>query len=570
MELTSIPILNKLFGIVKKADDAVCRLSGKVESLPKNVPEIIAFAFFTVLFVIISIFHEPWFDEAVAWQIAKTAPYDDMIFLLPHYEGHPPFWQAVLSLFAKNGAPYELSLSLVSFLFSGAAAAMVIFKSPFPRIVRLFMPFTFFLFFQHGIVSRPYCMTYLAFMLAAAAFKEKDEKPWKFILPLMLMCLSTAYGVIMAGGITIAWLIGLLKKDGFRFLLNFKRTALLAALLAVALIIAALVFPTDETYVDDIMQYTTPNNVLLRALYAFIAMPADVCLTEVLSMESTLISESFKLSGMLHGLILGGVIWFFMLRAAKRKGTVLTLVIPYGLVGAFAVFKHMMTHHIGLVLMLLIFWAWVTAEAEDVCEEGRGSEIIHPLMRLLGTAAMCISLFWNISACVNDVRFTYSVGRNEAAYIKEHNLDDYRIMVGYEVYDGNVNGQMQILGYDFNHCRHPDPVLAYFDRNIFFNINGGRDDAAYTFHKPAHLDDMTEQIALWREEGLPEILYNPVDISAVYPEVTDIGSYYIPIYMNDTYMFFKTDSRLNVGTVYMRIDLAEELGYRWKPIEHSN
>ena len=55
MELTSIQILNKLFGIVKKADGAVCRLSGKVESLPKNVPEIIAFAFSRlVCFLVIS------------------------------------------------------------------------------------------------------------------------------------------------------------------------------------------------------------------------------------------------------------------------------------------------------------------------------------------------------------------------------------------------------------------------------------------------------------------------------------------------------------------------------------
>ena len=34
------------------------------------------------------IFHEPGNDEAEAWLIARNASYRDMIFLIPHYEGH--------------------------------------------------------------------------------------------------------------------------------------------------------------------------------------------------------------------------------------------------------------------------------------------------------------------------------------------------------------------------------------------------------------------------------------------------------------------------------------------------
>lgn len=48
----------------------------------------------------VTCFHEPWFDESQAWAIAKTASYKEILFTLPHYEGHPPLWHLILSTFA--------------------------------------------------------------------------------------------------------------------------------------------------------------------------------------------------------------------------------------------------------------------------------------------------------------------------------------------------------------------------------------------------------------------------------------------------------------------------------------
>lgn len=47
---------------------------------------------YCALHLALTVFHEPWYDEAEAWQIARCASIKDILFTIPHYEGHPPLW----------------------------------------------------------------------------------------------------------------------------------------------------------------------------------------------------------------------------------------------------------------------------------------------------------------------------------------------------------------------------------------------------------------------------------------------------------------------------------------------
>ncbi|MFR5119467.1 MAG: hypothetical protein ACLTD2_05595 [Ruminococcus sp.] len=136
----------------------------------------------------VSFFHEPWFDEAQAWAIARSGTIKEILFEIPHYEGHPPLWHLILAPFAKLGAPYELSLAAVNIFFMTLAVAVLLFKSPFPKLIRCLLPFNFFLFYQYGVVSRPYCILVLAIFLAAVCYKNRNEHPVKYLLCLTLMC----------------------------------------------------------------------------------------------------------------------------------------------------------------------------------------------------------------------------------------------------------------------------------------------------------------------------------------------------------------------------------------------
>ena len=129
-----------------------------------KVAEIIAFTAFIILSVVMFIFHEPWYDEIQAWMVATDASIGEMIFTLPHYEGHPPFWTLILAIFAKTGVPMEIGLRIPNLIFVGLAAFLVIFKAPFKKWIRCMVPFSYFLFYQYTVICRPYSMMFLADM----------------------------------------------------------------------------------------------------------------------------------------------------------------------------------------------------------------------------------------------------------------------------------------------------------------------------------------------------------------------------------------------------------------------
>lgn len=71
---------------------------------------IAVFAAYIAVVACVMAFHEPWFDEAQSWLIARDASFRDMLLVRPHYEGHPPLWWLMLSVPAKLGVPYEIGL----------------------------------------------------------------------------------------------------------------------------------------------------------------------------------------------------------------------------------------------------------------------------------------------------------------------------------------------------------------------------------------------------------------------------------------------------------------------------
>ena len=53
---------------------------------------LLAFVLYIAIIAIVMCFHEPWFDEAQSWLIARDSSLADIISVRTHYEGHPPFW----------------------------------------------------------------------------------------------------------------------------------------------------------------------------------------------------------------------------------------------------------------------------------------------------------------------------------------------------------------------------------------------------------------------------------------------------------------------------------------------
>ena len=179
------------------------------KNLSSKLPEIIVLCLYTALLAFVAYFHEPWYDEAQSWLIARAASIKDMFFYIPHYEGHPPFWWLILAPFAKVGLPYEITLKTINIALCSFGIGLFLFKAPFKRLFKFLIPFSFFLFYQYGIISRCYCLTIIAFMLAAITYQNRNIKPFAYVGSLMFLCATSAYGIIFSGGLAIVWLLEL-------------------------------------------------------------------------------------------------------------------------------------------------------------------------------------------------------------------------------------------------------------------------------------------------------------------------------------------------------------------------
>lgn len=560
-------LLNALYKILLALTDKIIALGRKVEAIQGRKPEYAVLVIYTIAHLCMAIFHEPFFDEAEAWQIAKCVSLKTLLFETTHYEGHPPLWHLLLMPLAKAGAPYEVSLTLVSLVFMGAAVFLILWYAPFPRIVRLLLPFTYFYFYQYGVISRVYCLMTLEFVLLAMVYRVRNEKPGRYVAVLMLLCVTSAYGVVIAGGLALVWLWEIWDRKGIRGLIGRygkdKRIWWLGALLVVAVCVILQIMPREDTYAaaavgaDDVS-----NPFWVRLLYMLLVLPADVTMTDVYCNHLCLSQASLPIGAFLSASVIGILIWFLLLYYGRQKRTIFLCILPYSMYAFFTAAVYASLHHTGIGLLYLCFWVWISMENGQLGQEtwvkswGWLEKLVRCGAVLLGTLALGISIFWTVASCVLDVDKIYASGREEAEFIKEHHLERYRIMSAWNVsWDDEGNPQ----GVDVNSCDRAVNIAPYFEHNIFFNFNEGKDDRNYIVHILLTEEETQQTYDVWREGGPPQVLWMSPDLMTVYGgevQRTD----YVLVYRAPAEMIWKAGTDYNISEIYVHKDILEETG----------
>ena len=147
---------------------ASIRSDSRVGAVPRfrfGAAEIVTLCLYAGLLAWAIPHHEPWADEAQAWQIARTLP-PAQIFHLLSYEGHPGLWYLCLWALSRLHVSYTgMRCFAAAIAFLGVA--VLVTASPFPRFIKLLLPFTFYLAFQYAIVARSYVLVPLLIFLCA-------------------------------------------------------------------------------------------------------------------------------------------------------------------------------------------------------------------------------------------------------------------------------------------------------------------------------------------------------------------------------------------------------------------
>ena len=132
----------------------------------------VAWACFTTMVLLVVHHHEPWFDEAQAWLIARDNSLFEMLFRRLHYEGTPGLWHVLLWVPARLGAPFR-TISYLSALLASVSAGLVLFFAPFPVWLRVLFVFGYYPAYQYAVIARSYGLNLLLIILAAILYSTR-------------------------------------------------------------------------------------------------------------------------------------------------------------------------------------------------------------------------------------------------------------------------------------------------------------------------------------------------------------------------------------------------------------
>ncbi len=593
-----------------------------------HMPELIVVLLYTALHIFVRLFHEGCFDEVHAWNIAKDASIYEIIFKVPYYEGHPALWHLILFPFVRLGLSIDISMTIITTVFSVLAVYVLVFKSPFPRVVKLVLPFTYFFFYQYSIVARPYCMTMLAMVLLACFYKERDEKPVRFTLALGFLCATSAFGVAIAGGIAVVWVFKILKNDilaandlkskkfsdnddkGYwkRRFLTDKKIICLVVLLIYVIFLAARVLPINPyggmNYVGD-----RSNGILLRALYLFVGLFADLFMTNSYT-HDFLADFPFETYDLAITCVLGAAILVGVLYVGKKVKTFLEFVIPFVFLSVFSVLVYFCVHNSGILLLLLVYWVWISWERIDAwyhelrakrievqtnsdksvdeseirkavmtSEKSKGRSFLNYAW-ILVVVTMGFPLFWSISAGVTDVMYPYSFGENESEFLKKNGLESASICFEWNmVLDPTKEGSLEY--YDMMHIINMDRIYAYLDVNPgVASLDNSNDDLSYNsggfghrypdfinwpfdyslykyFHRPVTLEENTKIIEILRSNPKPDVLMGEPDLKLLNGEDYRFEDDYELAFKQKIVKPWKSFNSTGESRVYVRKDIAD-------------
>lgn len=141
--------------------------------------------------------HELWRDEWQAWMLARDS--ESLLALMRSLarEGHSPVWYGLLYLlagFTRN----PLAMQVAHMAIAAGSVYLLARHAPFPWTLRILAAFGYFLAYEYAVLARPYALGVLGLFLFCVFYSRGRRRGWGIGLSLLLLALSSVYGLILA------------------------------------------------------------------------------------------------------------------------------------------------------------------------------------------------------------------------------------------------------------------------------------------------------------------------------------------------------------------------------------
>jgi len=375
--------------------------------------------------------HEPWFDEAQIWLLARDASPWTLLVKYLRYDNTPGLWHFLLVAPAKLKLPY-ISMNILAAAIAIAAMYVFLRYSRFPTIVKILFPFTFFVFFQYAVVARNLVLLPLLLFLIASIYKQRMNQVFLYLLLLCLLANVSLHGYLIAIGLVFVDVVDFFKhRSAVEKPVKRRQFISFLIFLVVCLAILLLVWPPKDSV------WVANRTGLI-----------GTTLNHFLGMNGQMLNGAFTdLTYITIPVLFVSILWFRRKRVLLLYlATTLPLLVLFGVTwGA--------PWHAGILLLVWLFAMWISFQDRE--KYYLPDERYPRALRTMAIAAMVIvflfQIGWSYQTYRYDLLKPYSGSRAAADYIKKNHLED-KVIYSTRVFS----------------CA----ILPYFNSNIFNNLNG--------------------------------------------------------------------------------------------------
>ena len=169
----------------------------------------IIFALFVSIVFIGVLHHESFRDEAQSWLLAKNCSFKELIAMMK-YEGHFLPWYLIIMPFAKLGFPY-ITQNIISLIIVSVSGWLILYKSPFKLITKVLILFTAPMIYIYSVIARCYALIPLVISLLCIFYKDRKEKPLRYIITCIFLANTHIIMLGMVGIIILNYIIELVQ-----------------------------------------------------------------------------------------------------------------------------------------------------------------------------------------------------------------------------------------------------------------------------------------------------------------------------------------------------------------------
>lgn len=393
-------------------------LGGLHENIRSRWPEWITMVLYASVVAFAIPYHEPWADEAQAWQLARSLPLVALFQKYIRFEGSPGLWHFLLWILNRAHVSYS-GMHWICGAIAVAGVSVLVLRSPFPRYLKLSLPFTYFLLFQYAVIARSYVLVPLLLFVVASRWKRS---PVLMALLLGLLANVALHAAVISGGLAILYAIERIRNGDYK---NpcYRRELLISGAILLGFCAFSLWTawpPPDRSF--------SPDRPQSPSIYAIVSLIWGVCQTWVLSV----------------------LFWIAIAMCFLARRSFIYLL-PVLFFACFSGAVYVTFWHAGLVVPLVICMLWITWPSPG-CSLSRYETI--------GRAAMIVmvgtQILWSAYAITYDHSNPYSPDLAASQFLNPLVREGATIAVTY--LDHPPGNQFDDVG-----------ILPYFDKNIYMN-----------------------------------------------------------------------------------------------------